>query len=111
MSYQCLRRWLVVALVSAFVGMSMLPAISQALATDSPMTMTDCEGCPDEMPCDGSEAPCLANFGCVVLSTYLPTESSVARLAYRSASVHAAAVAPLHGRSIAPNLEPPILLA
>lgn len=116
MSIRRVRQILAFVLIGAFFALSMAEAVAmpQSLAKSAAgMAMTDMPDCANmkmPMPCKDPNALCLGAVCIPMISFSAPAPLNQIALAWTRQAYEGRLLAILSGRSIAPALEPPILV-
>ena len=111
------RQILSVLLIGAFFTLSMAEAVAmpQALTKNASgmamMDMPDCAAMKMPVPCKDPNALCLGAVCIPMISFWTPVSPSLISHAWSKQAYEGRLLAILHGRTIAPDLEPPILAA
>ena len=109
MPVRLLRRILVILLVGAFLGATTLQASLSVSAVDTEMTMVDQDGGNgNPMPCKGITLNCLSDLGCIFMISLPAPQLTIASDLAWSPVVYGSPSNAAAGRSIAPDLGPPI---
>jgi hypothetical protein len=114
MLVKLLRQILVLLIVTAYIGATMLPAApSFAASTHAAMDgmMNDQTSPHDKMRCKGTLPGCITDLGCIVLVSLPAPDLAFATVAAWSSVTYDNALHGLHGRTIKPALGPPIRVA
>ena len=110
------RLFLTIVVLGAFLGVSMAEAIAMpraltgGTASMAGMDMPDCANMKMPMPCKDPNTLCLGTVCIPVISFLAPVPSTPAAQAWTRNIYEGRLALVLHGRTIAPALEPPILL-
>jgi hypothetical protein len=109
MSVSPLRRILMILLVGAFLGATTLQVFPSASAASAEMTMVDQgNGDGNPMPCKGIALNCLSDLGCIFMVSLPAPQPTIATDLAWSSVVYGSPSNATVGRSIAPDLGPPI---
>jgi hypothetical protein len=104
-------RWLSILVVVAFFGAAIVQFMPAAVAATGDMTMIHHGQGDKAMPCKAASPVCTASAGCMVMvSLTAPNVPALIELAWPSSVAFRLADDTASGRSIAPDLGPPILL-
>ena len=117
MPVKLLRRILVLLIVTAYVGATMLQ-VAPTYAASSDMSrssmagmMHEPDGQTDKMPCKGMLPACITDIGCIFLVSVPTPDLTLVTTTTWSSVIYDYASDALRGRTIKPALGPPISLA
>ncbi len=109
MSARLLRRALVILLAGAFVAATVLQISLSASAAGSDTTKVEHDrGDGNSMPCEGIPFNCLSDLGCIFLVSLPAPQLTISTGLAWSPVVYAMPSDAARGRSIKPDLGPPI---
>ncbi|SRR6266702_8301680 len=104
-----LRRISMLLLVGAFVSATILQVPLSASAAGTEMTMPDRDGGNgNSMPCKSGAFDCQSDLGCIFLISLPAPQSAIAAILAWSSVVYDLPSSAVAGRSIEPDLGPPI---
>lgn len=115
MAIQRFRQLLTAVIIGAFFALSMAEAMAlpQALTTNASgmamIDMPDCAATKMAVPCKDANALCLGTVCIPMISFWTPASASPIIQTWSKQVYNGCLLAILHGRTIAPTLEPPIL--
>jgi hypothetical protein len=109
MPVRLLRRILMILLVGAFFGATTLEVFPGASAASAEMTMPDQDnGDGNPVPCKAVTLNCLSDLGCIFMLSLPAPQLTIATDLAWSPVVYGLPSNAAAGRSIAPDLGPPI---
>ena len=117
MPVKLLRRILILLIVTAYVGATMLQ-VAPAYAADADMSrssmsgmMREQDGQGDKMPCKDMVPGCVTDLGCIFLMSLSAPDLTLVTVTAWSSVTYPGSDQSLRGRTIKPALGPPISLA
>jgi hypothetical protein len=117
MPVKLLRRILILLIVTAYVGATMLQA-APVYTADADMSgssmngmMHEPDGQRDKMPCKGMVPGCVTDLGCIFLMSLPAPDLTLVTVTAWSSVTYPSSGQSLRGRTIKPALGPPISLA
>jgi len=117
MLVKLLRQILILLIVTAYIGATMMPA-APSFAANNQMHHAGMDGMMhnqksphDKMPCKGMLPGCITDLGCIFLVSLPAPDLTFATVTAWSSITYDNASQGLHGRTIKPALGPPIRFA